>query len=297
MRTNWKGLLVTIPALLFILFTAAIAEPRAAVDREVPPPASLQAAHGSYYRKAASSFDRWLGITATVTLGQPRVDPRRLDPFGHPRDNFNIYLGGNARGEEIDAGLTWDFGRTPEGKRSPVRNVWRPFWRNGEWHTPLNSPDCAWKPGEKVVVTVIATAAGQLELTVADPGANPRRRFCVRFEACNFGPGRVQQFKRVVSVDQFHNEGKSVQSTASQITGTIWESADLLRLREAKVVSLPMTASRRAELNMFDANVVVSATPEQEAQGGERVDIYGCPSERLDSPSQSMGSRLPAGCF
>lgn len=71
---------------------------------------------GAYYHKVSSgpSADN-RGITGTGTLPNVRTDPNRTfmgpggvnDWMSGPLDRPSVYMGGNARGHELDAGLSW----------------------------------------------------------------------------------------------------------------------------------------------------------------------------------------------
>jgi hypothetical protein len=244
---------------------------------EVAPMASMPCFAGAYYRKAVSSFDSWTGIAGFVKLGTPKTDPNRIDEKDkQPLDNFSVYMGGNAGGRyEVDAGLTWEFTVDENGKRSEMRNAWRPFWRTTSWSSAPAKKEFYWYPGETVQMAVIAVGPKKLRLIVADALQQPKKMFQVDFDAEGFMAGVPRQFKRVNAIDQRGNEGKPVQSTKAEITGAEWLQTILLRGSGADAKQLPMNAARFTDMRCNAANVIVTTTDAN--KGAEKIDIFGTP--------------------
>lgn len=267
-----------------------------AIPGEVPPASGYPCFLGAYYRKAVSSFDYWTGIEGVVTLPNLIIDPARNGPDG-PRDGASIYMGGQARGQEIDAGLSWDH----------QLGGWRPFWRNQTWHNAPGIPDkFIWYPGETVRMSVVVAGPGKLRLTVMSvppgdgkgagsefPGerTGSQKGFTVVFDAWGFGPGIVQQFKRVNAIDQAGNEGRPVQPTAARVTAAVWSEVWLWR----GDVKVPFTAERFTDMRcpapehfvVRTAGAAEGGDPGRGTSGGpgagltgpgaEMIEIYGTP--------------------
>lgn len=243
-------------------------------EKEVAPAAQIPCFPGAYYRKAVSSFDEWTGISGTVILGYPKVDENRLDAkTGKPLDNFSVYMGGNADGHEVDAGLTWEYTTDSTGKLSNRRNAWRPFWRAGSWNSAPNKPMFIWKPGDKLKMTVKLVAPETLRLEIQDLNY-PEKRFSVDFKAPGFTTASPRQFKRVNAIDQSHNEGKPVQPTTAQVIGAKWLNTELFRGMNGTAYS--MNKKRFTDMLCADAAHIVVNTI-NEAIGAEQIDIYGTP--------------------
>jgi hypothetical protein len=99
----------------------------AATRPQAPQPVQVtfSNARGAYFRKVSSLPDASAtGIAGTITLPSPTFDASRdyLSPAGlddfrtGPLDRPAVYMGGNAQGHEIDAGLTWDRVYDAEGR-------------------------------------------------------------------------------------------------------------------------------------------------------------------------------------
>src|SRR4051812_35819408 len=152
----------------FRLFIVTMLMSAALALAEVPPAASLPCFPGAYYRKAVSSVDVWTGIDGVVTLPTPAFDEARRNPKkpGQYLDNPSVYVGGRAGETEIDAGVTWEIVRLPDGRGSPDRRVFRPFWRNKGWHAGPAHPDYYFYPGDTIRLTIQNSAPGKLTLTI-----------------------------------------------------------------------------------------------------------------------------------
>jgi hypothetical protein len=257
---------------------ASVARTSTSADKEVPPSASLPCFPGAYYRKAVSSFDTWTGIAGVVKLGMPAVDMDRLGgPEKRPLDNFSVYMGGNAGGQEVDAGLTWEFTRDDNGTKSRMRNAWRPFWRAGSWNSAPDSKQFYWYPGDVVKMAIIVAGPGRLRLVVSDVTPEPKRVFTTEFDAKGFAPRTPRQFKRVNAIDQVGNEGRPIQPTKAQVVGALWQGTFLLRGAGEKTEQLPMTAERFTDMRCPAASISVTAEKDAIAHGGEAIDIHGTP--------------------
>jgi hypothetical protein len=250
------------------------------VPGEVPPAPGYPCFLGAYYRKAVSSFDHWTGIEGVVTLPDLITDPVR-----GTLDGASIYMGGQARGQEIDAGLSWDH----------QLNGWRPFWRNESWHNAPGIPDkFIWYPGETVRMSVVVAGPGKLRLTIQSvnaSGSAPGKGFTVVFDAWGFGPGIVQQFKRVNAIDQSGNEGRPVQPTAARVTAATWSEVWLWR----SDVKVPFTGERFTDMRCpSPAHFVIRTGTEAggpgagaSGPGAEVIEIYGTPPDPAGSACHS----------
>lgn len=265
----------------------ACAATTATLAAEVPPAASLPCFAGAYYRKAVSSTDHWIGIEGIVRLPQPNYDPARRKPEnGKLLDNSSIYMGGLAGEQEVDAGLSWEVIREADGKVSTERKAFRPFWRVKTWANAPAKPDFYYYPGDLIRMKVVTEAAGQLTLEVqlleraessrplliALKAQDRPSTFSVTFDVPPFGPGKLQQFKRVNAIDQVGNEGKTVAATTTTIRGAEWHEVWLMRADGRR---LPMAPERFTDMRCPDpAHVVVEQTINAD-RGGERVDLLG----------------------
>ncbi len=244
---------------------------------EVVPAASLPCFDGAYYRKAVSSFDVWTGIAGFVKLPTPEVDEDRLNPqTKQPLDNFSVYMGGNAGGDyEVDAGLSWEFTVDENGKRSERRNAFRPFWRTKTWNAAPAQKEFYFYPGETVQMAVLVAGSGKLRLVISDGKA---KTFQTDFDAEGFVPNVPRQFKRVNAIDQFGNEGKTVQPTKAQVTGAEWLQTVLLRGAGAEARQIPMDKTRFTDMRCSNESHIVVTTTDA-AKGAEKIDIYGTPKK------------------
>ncbi|MBS1794126.1 MAG: hypothetical protein JSS81_09745 [Acidobacteria bacterium] len=243
--------------------------------KEVAPAATLPCFPGAYYRKAVSSFDTWTGIAGFVKLGTPRIDEDRLDPqTKQPLDNFSVYMGGNAGGDyEVDAGLTWEFTTGADGRKSAVRNAFRPFWRTKTWNSAPDRKEFYFYPGETVQMAIYIVGPKKLRLVISN---GREKTFQTDFDADGFAPNVRRQFKRVNAIDQVHNEGRPVQPTKAEVTGAEWTETFLLRGAGADARQLPMTGARFTDMRCSDASHIVVTTTDA-GKGAERIDIYGTP--------------------
>lgn len=245
------------------------------MPKEVPPPQYLPILPGSYYRKLASSFDpEWQGIKTTITLGTPIIDSQRRDKATHkPQDGISVYLGGNANGQEIDAGLTWEATVDKYGNVSQEKRAWRPFWFNSKWGNAPAKEQYYWQPGDTVEMSVVRSKnPGWLTLSISDPGPNPRRSFVTEIKAESFQPGTPCQFKAVTSIDQ--KAGQPVVATNSSLIGTNWQKISLQRGPEQFTTDVPLTSARRAQLISHEKEISVRQTGNDQSQAGEVVNIH-----------------------
>lgn len=90
---------------------------------------------GAWYRKVASSKDKWLGIEGIIELGEFTPDEVRfnLDGKGRYMDVPSIYMGGKSHFES-DAGLGLNTSYLSADTSSPLdysspKIAYRPFWR------------------------------------------------------------------------------------------------------------------------------------------------------------------------
>jgi hypothetical protein len=224
---------------------------------------------GSYYRKIASSRGDWQGISGVITLPTPAMDPMRFGKNGLPLDGFSIYMGGNARGQEVDAGLSWE--RCPI--KGEMRYCWRPFVRVHRWneeHTTV-----AWEPGDTVKMSVEKFRDGWLRLTVCDNDLHPKRLYQREFRAARFRADNERQFKRVDSIDQKGREGLSTLPTGATVLGAKWNNTFLLRKRGEAVLKVAISSADHTGIREGFANVRITSLSAQAANGGETIDLYG----------------------
>ena len=258
-----------------------------AIAPEVPPAASLPCFAGAYYRKAVTSTDHWVGMEGVVRLPRPSYDESRRKPAtGKMLDNASVYMGGLAGEQEVDAGLTWEVIREADGKVSTERKAFRPFWRAKKWSNAPAKADYYYFPGDLVRMKVDTRKTGTLTLEIevleraessrplliALNAAEHPTIFTVTFDVEPFGPGNLQQFKRVNAIDQVGNEGKGVIPTTTTVRGSEWHEVWLLRADGRR---LPMAPERYTDMRCPDATHIVVEPTINSDRGGERVDILG----------------------
>ena len=247
---------------------------------------------GAYYRKAVSDTAHWRGITGVVVLPKFLLDPSRRDPAtGKALDNPSIYMGGSADGQEIDAGISYEIVKEPDGTASTERKAFRPFWRNLSWASGPADPRYYYYAGDTLRMTVETTSPGTLSMEIvclergeearaelaryADVGTTEPNDFLstltVQFEAQNFGPSVKQEFKRVNAIDQVGREAKGVVKTATRVEGAIWKECWLLREGER----LPFISKRFDDMRCPSVENIVVKPGGVPGRGGEVITILG----------------------
>jgi hypothetical protein len=264
-------------ALLLLLPPSGLALP----PDEVAPAARLDCFPGAIYRKAVSSLDTWTGIEAVITLPTLVTDPQRVDEkTGKPLDNASCYIGGNADPDagstEIDAGVNWEVIREADGRVSPQRKAFRPFWRNKQWFNAPARPELYFHPGDTVRLSIWTAAQDRLTFRVEllaragePPAASPISVHEAEMDAPGFGPGRKQQFKRVSAIDQMRNEGKPAQPTTARVEGAIWSRVSLMRGEERRL----MTRERFTDMRCPDTRLVEARATDDPS--GEKIELRG----------------------
>jgi hypothetical protein len=239
---------------------------------------SMKVFTGSYYHKELSTVDNWNGITATVRLGEPVIDPHRLAKKHHQLtnlDDFSIYLGGTTSGRTAEAGLSWEVTLDKNGKKDELHKVWRPFWRAPDWHNAPPQPKYYWKPGDIVNMTLSVDRINHMKLTVADVGPHPKRSFTVDFSAPGVRPDEPISMRRVTAIDQSGREGMSVVPTNAKLIGTIWQNTSLLRRSGAELEQIPLTSALEKPIDTPPGHIDVRCIPLDATASGEYVDIFG----------------------
>ncbi len=247
---------------------------------EIAPMETLPCFQGSYYRKAVSSTDSWLGIEGTSILPILTYDLDRFNPLkpGTYLDNASIYLGGNSDGQETDIGLLWEVIKDANGNVSSERKAFRPFLRrtshkSGQLALYKNAPAESkyyWYPGDTITMGIILTEDTKLKFTVSGSGKNYEEIF----DAAGYRYSQKAQYKRVNAIDQVSNEGKPVQTTKAFVSGAKWLKVWLYRYHKSDALKVPMhpkrfTDMRCPEVKHFE--IITSA----ENTSAESVNIYG----------------------
>ena len=255
---------------------------------EIRPAASIPCFQGAYYRKAVSSQDQWRGISVKVVLPQIYYDldrPNRDKP-GQYLDNFSIYLGGNANGQETDIGLTWEVIRNAQGNVTPDRICFRPFWRWTAWsgqadgyaNADAQNTDYHYYPGDTLAMAISVVGDGILRFEITGQGSISHKKFSVDFPCKGYTLLDNAEYKRVNAIDQVGNEGKPVQATKARTEGTEWLETNLLRLDGTEVITVPMHAGRYTDMRCpSNQNIQITASEEDGKKGAEKVNIYGMP--------------------
>ncbi len=261
---------------------------------EVPPPDSQPCFPGAYYRKAVSSQDVWTGIETVVRLPTPDYDMDRIDPnTNRPRDNASIYLGGNASGQESDAGVNWEIIRRPDGTISQQRVAFRPFWRVTAWNSGPAQAEYYYQPGDVLRMAVYTEETNQMTMEIEVLGRTDESlefvqnlgvedayaTLTVTFDAPGYGPGRVQEWKRVNGLDQMGGEGTEVEPTTTRIDDAEWLEAWLFRGEEGKFA---FTADRFTDMRCPDPAYVTVIETENAHKGGELVSLHGVAVEPVE---------------
>jgi hypothetical protein len=102
-------------------------------------------------------------------------------------------------------------------------------WAAQSNHVGAVPPNVYFYPGEHIAMNVSESAPGQLRLSIRGNGADgDLPALGVTFRARAFGQSDPVEFKRVSSIDQRGNEGKSVTPTSSMAIGLVWEKTELL---------------------------------------------------------------------
>ena len=255
---------------------------------EIRPPASISCFQGAYYRKAVSSKDKWRGISVKVVLPQIYYDLDRPNPAkpGQYMDNFSIYLGGNANGQETDIGLIWEVIRNAQGNVTAERICFRPFWRwaafsgqaDGYANADAQNTNFHYYPGDTLAMSLTVIGDGMLRFEVTGQGRISHKKFSVDFPCKGYTLLDPAEYKRVNAIDQVGNEGKPVQATKAKTEGTEWLETNLLRLNGTEVVSVPMHSGRFTDMRCpSDRNIQVTASEADRKKGAEKVNIYGTP--------------------
>ncbi len=239
-------------------------------NKKIDPPnfPKMTAHPGSYYHKVYSPCGDWTGIEGVVMLGRPHLDSKRVHK-GIPQDSFSTYLGGHAK-QEIDAGLTWEVTKDKNGKVDQEHRAWRPFWRNGSWHSAAAEPKFYWHPGDTVSMKLHVVSPNKLELTISDLGDHPKRSFSATFSAKGFGVDKDAFFKRVDAIDQRGTEGKHVRRSNSHIDGTVWyETALTMKSGAAQ----PLMPGFKRVVDDPPNHVHITSTHHLRLHGGEQIVI------------------------
>ena len=255
---------------------------------EIRPAASMSCFQGAYYRKAVSSMDKWRGISVKVVLPGIYYDLDRPNPDkpGQYLDNFSIYLGGNAGGQETDIGLTWEVIRNAQGIVTADRICFRPFWRwtasgdqsAGYANADAQNTDYHYYPGDTLALSLSVAGNGILRFEVAGQGSIQHKKFTVEFPCKGYTLQADAEYKRVNAIDQVGNEGRPVQATKARTEGTEWLETKLLRLNGTEVITVPMHSERYTDMRCpSNQNIQVTASDEDRKKGAEKVDIYGTP--------------------
>jgi len=275
--TSWLALPVSASS------TALCAEDEVeAAASDIPTPYK-----GAYFHKLMSSSGDWYGVEGVVRFGTPVLDPRRYDPkTDWSFDGSNVYVGGNAGGEEVDCGLHWEAALDKNGNRLG-KGGYIPFYRNGSWNEPDAEKRVYWYPGELAQMSVVVDGPGTLKLSISDP-EDSAKTYSMVFLAPRFGMGLPTSFKRVNDLAQHGNEGKPVVPTESKVVNATWTESYFLWKEQGQIMRVPINSLHAMVINLpRSQNIKVSSLAEQSANGGETVSVYGDPKD-----AQAKGSQL-----
>jgi hypothetical protein len=263
---------------------------------EIKPAPSIACFQGAYYRKAVSSRDKWRGISVKVVLPQIYYDLDRPNPArpGQYLDNFSLYLGGNAGGQESDIGLTWEVIRNAQGQVTAERVCFRPFWRytahgdqpsNGWDNADAQNTNYHYYPGDTLYMSLKLVADKRLRFEIEGSGRISHKKFSVEFPCNGYTLTANTEYKRVNAIDQTGNEGKPVQPTKAKTEGTEWLETNLLRLEGTETVTVPMHSGRYTDMRCPTVqNIQVIASEGDMKKGAEKVNRYGTPGSKPTIP-------------
>lgn len=252
-------------------------------ENEVKPDRSRPCFNGAYYRKVVSSKDAWLGMSGTVVLPEIEFDISRQNKQkpGQFLDNPSVYLGGNMNDQETDVGLTWAVIKDENGKVSAERKAFRPFFRRTSypktgqkdiWQNAPAQKQFYWYPGEEVNMSLQIIRDGKLKFVIEGAG----KHFEAEFESDGYKMNDLGEFKRVNAIDQVGNEGKPAQPTRTRVEKSVWKGTNLFRLRNGKVVQVPLHQYRFTDMRCPDAKYfIISSNKQRQKIGAETINIYG----------------------
>ena len=250
---------------------------------EVLPDINSPCFNGSYYRKAMSSQDVWLGITGTVILPTISFDPARINPSNTAQylDNPSVYMGGTANGQETDIGMTWEVIKDANGNVTADRRAFRPFLRRSAYPITnqvaiyTNAPAQAgyyWYQGDTVTMSVLVASNGIIHFIVQGED----KKYECDFPADGYQLSSPIIFKRVNAIDQVSNEGNPIQPTKTKVTGSKWLSTYLYRIYNGSIVKAPMHQTRFTDMRCPDSKYfIISTTADKDKVGGESIGIDG----------------------
>lgn len=224
------------------------------------------------------------------------------------------YLGGKAL-LESDAGLGYNTGYLTDDTSSTLnygskKICYRPFWRfmyndvsdiNGNvTRNSVNSWNMSdpkrleyyYFPGDLIKMSVYSPLENYLQLkieiietTTIPKYMQQREKYHLQddkpstfysplFHSEGHGKEKVE-FKRVISIDQYGNEGLNAKLTESKINNAIWEEVYLYRHVENKIVKVPFTQERQSQMACpNEASFTLSVSKKQKLLGGESISIH-----------------------
>ena len=232
----------------------------------------------------------------TIVNGKP------LKPFMRCMDSPSLYVGGNAK-YESDIGFAYNQGFLDSGLNviSNTKICFRPFWRyivpteTGEQNiykgTSITDVKYYFYPGDKVKLRVYAIEENYLKMEIElikptdilkyrkirrNLGVDENEKIYFTTPLISsVGQGvNFAEYKRVVAIDQFYNEGKRNQNTDSHLMDAIWHEVYLYRIIDDKLMKVPFNEDRYFEINCpFNDSVILEKDVAHKSNGGERVSI------------------------
>lgn len=232
-------------------------------------------------------------------------------------DVASTYLGGKGV-LESDAGLGYNIGYESKDTSEPLnygskKVCYRPFYRymynsvidqNGNvtrnnvnsWNvTDPKQFEFYYFPGDLIKMSVYSPIKDYLQLkievletTTIKKYQDQRKKYELKddkpstyyspmFHSEGHGDHKVE-FKRVVSIDQYGNEGSNAKLTKAKVNKAIWESVYLYRKVNGEIVKVPFTTERQSKMVCPNqSSFTIEATQIQERSGGESISIH--PSE------------------
>jgi hypothetical protein len=134
-------------------------------------------------------------------------------------------------------------------------------------------------PGAYFAPRTFTNPAYSMESPLALRAGDCLTSFSVQFEAPGFGPGKIQQFKRVNAIDQSGNEGRTVQPTTTRVEGAIWYQVWVERADRPD--RIPLSPLRFTDMRCPDSDHFIVKPLDDGERGGEVVFIYGHPADRF----------------
>ena len=234
---------------------------------------------GAWYYKVKSPIAPWLGMEALVTLPVFHPDEERFEFLPDKRfengqmkrylDTPSVYLGGVSE-HECDIGFGWFHGLL-DGKISPEKIAFRPFWRtihvesgkevNRYLGTAIEQSEYYYFPGDQVKICLFCEKEDHLTFTIDLVKPTTLAKYVSIRSRLNqpaslvvpdlIAPGNghhLTENKRVNAIDQYHNEGKPTHLTKAQVDACIWQDVYLFYEHQNQMFKTPFEGKNQTTM-------------------------------------------------